>query len=211
MNRILYQNIMAHMPYEITGWHILMSGWVPKSRAGSSAIWIWEFLQGQGWVATCHWVESQAHYSLSTELNINEHFPVVWCLSSSWVAVTAIPMTSQGSKASSDGMPMMTGGRPLSIGSSFHRVCAIPANPGRGHIGLWSDVDWHGMNSWGGLVGASAFVVACMAVTGDWVSLQATNRDPLWLRAWLLQLWLQLGWGSYGMGSISQGKLTSIQ
>ena len=89
------------------------------------------------------------------------------------VAVMADPMTSYRSMTSS-GRTQMTDGVLLSMGSSPHRACAISVNPSRGHWGLWLDADCGGIISWGGVVGASVFVVVV-----DWLSPRATNRDLL--------------------------------
>ena len=72
---------------------------------------------------------------------------------------------------------------------------------------MWSDVDWCGINSQGGVVGASAFVVAHMAVAVGWPLLWVIDRDPLrW--ALLLHAWL-LG-DSWDMAFINCGKFISI-
>ena len=92
---------------------------------------------------------------------------------SRWVAITADPMTSYGSKTSSGGM-QMTNSRLLSTGSSPHRGCAISANPGRGHGGSCSDTDCDRIISWGRVVGASIFAVAV-----DHLLPWAADWDPL--------------------------------
>ena len=97
--------------------------------------------------------------------------------------------------------------------ATFHgffppRAHVISTNPGRGHGGLLSDVDCNSIISLGGVVGASILVVACSAVAVDWLSLWATNREPLGCTQ-LLQLWP--GWASHGTHSVSQGKVISIQ
>ena len=86
---------------------------------------------------------------------------------------------------------------------SPNRACAISANPGGRHEGLWLDVDCGSIISWDGVVGASVFMVAL-----GHLPLWAANKDPLG-QAWQLLLWLQ--WVSCGTGSISLGELTSTQ
>ena len=120
------------------------------------------------------------------------------------------PMTVCGSMTSSGGMPMTASGQPLSMVSSPCRACAISTNLGVGHRGWWSVIDCSSSISQGGVVGTSIFVVAHLVLAMDWLSLWATNRDPLgW--SWLLQLGLQFGWGSHGMGFVGWGKHTSVQ
>ena len=113
-------------------------------------------------------------------------------------------MTSYKSITSLDGMPVMTSGGLLSMGSFLFRACVISANPGGGYRGLWLDVDWCSINSQGGVVGASAFVVACMDVAIGQPSLWVTDRDPLeW--ALLLHAWLpgdSWGWPSMNMARL---------
>ena len=58
-----------------------------------------------------------------------------------------------------------------------HRICVISV--GGVHRGLWSDMDWCGINSWGSVVAASVFVVAHAAVTVGWPSLWVADRDLL--------------------------------
>ena len=67
----------------------------------------------------------------------------------------------------------------LSLVFSPHSVCVISMNPGRGHGGMWSVIDWGGIHSQGGVGGASALVVAHMAVAVGQPSLQVIDRDPL--------------------------------
>ena len=175
-----------------------MSRWVPNGEAGVSVIWIRKFLKGQGQVifATIHHgVKPQANKCFGTKLDINEHF-------SSGV------MSKQSGHCFSCHHDFVWvhhlfgwNANDTLIGSSPHRVCAISATPGGGHRALWSNVDWCGIHSQCGFVGASAFAVACTAVAVGWPLLWVTDRDPI---RWVLlfvhsSLGTPVGWLSLTM------------
>ena len=80
-------------------------------------------------------------------------------------------------------------------------------NLGKGHGGLWLDVDWSSINSWGGAVGTPASVVAHVAVVVGQPSPKVADRDPL---AHALLLWEQLLGGSGGAAFIDCGKVISV-
>ena len=69
------------------------------------------------------------------------------------------------------------------------------------------DVDWHGINPWSGVVGASAFTVAHTVVAVGWPLLQVIDRDPL--RQALL-LHVQLLRDSWEVAFINHGEVISI-
>ena len=98
--------------------------------------------------------------------------PVMGC----WISQATImddPITSYVSSVSSGGTPMTWVGL-LSIDPSTHRDWVISTKPGGGHKGFWLDFNCSGIASWGGVTGASVFLM----VTG-WLSPWAANSNPL--------------------------------
>ena len=101
----------------------------------------------------------------------------------------------------------MTGNGVLSMGSSCFRVWVISIKLASRHRGLEPDAGWCSINPWGGVVGASVFVVGHTAVAASWPSLWVAGRNPL---RWALLLWLWLFGDSCGTTSVNHGKVISI-
>ena len=100
-----------------------------------------------------------------------------------WATVTKDPIISYQSSASLGGMLMTKVGL-LLLNPSPSRACAISTNPGGGHGDFRSGFNCNGIASWGGVAGASAFLM----VVGQ-LSPQAADGDPL---GWAQKLWLWL-------------------
>ena len=141
---------------------------------------------------------------LSMQVSISMYISYKVGCQNSHVMVTEDPSTSNGSSASSGGMPITVVG-PLSTDPSPHRAWVISTNLGGGHRGLW--LDCSSVFSWEEAAGVSVSSVV-MGQSSPW----AANWDPLgWVWQVLLWLWLQLQWRSHGAGSASLGELTSTQ
>ena len=179
---------------------------MPNSGVGVSVIQIRKFLKGQGWAVfatICHRVMPKAHNPLSTELDIDEYFS------------GGVMSEQSGHHYSCHDDLIWVYGLFRKNASNDWQWATLHEFPppqglcnlyktGQRYRGLWSDVDWCSINFWDGVVGASAFAVAYMAVAVGQPLLWVIDRDPL---GWVLLPHAQLLGDSWGWPSSTMVRL----